>query len=86
MKETWDFAKIGVVLYALGLFVNFLHLVQWHVLSVDLVKPAAMEGGRTGEDIDVTARVDSKVITGIRENCHGDKTNYRCTIRLCDKI
>lgn len=42
LKETWDFAKIGVVLYALGLFVNFLHLVQWHVLSVDLVKPAAI--------------------------------------------
>jgi hypothetical protein len=42
LKETWDFAKIGVVLYGLGLFVNFLHLVQWHVPSGDLVKPAAI--------------------------------------------
>ncbi|HEV2480892.1 MAG TPA: hypothetical protein VGS79_14550 [Puia sp.] len=39
---TWDLAKIGVVLYVIGLTVNFLYLIQWHVLSVDLVKPAAI--------------------------------------------
>lgn len=38
----WDLAKIGVAFYIIGLLVTFIYYTQLQILSVDLVKPAAI--------------------------------------------
>ena len=41
-NQVWDFAKSGIAFYLLGLFVVFMYFTQLQILSVDLIKPAAI--------------------------------------------